>query len=177
MSSSVLPLFWNLASASQDTRLAASADLVSSLQTSQAAFSQNAEAGPSALRNGHSVNGFSKDTDEDDEDEDESDEDVDMSDATEDAADNQAAEKQFAKQNASDVVYAVKRLLRGLASSRESSRLGFAVALTEVSSSIIWQGKDLIGLTDPISHTNHLHDLCPIHLTTLDQDVQIYAWS
>jgi DNA polymerase phi len=31
------------------------------------------------------------------------------------------------------VVYTVKRLVRGLASSRESSRLGFAVALTEVS--------------------------------------------
>lgn len=31
-----------------------------------------------------------------------------------------------------DVSYTIKRLVRGLASPRESSRLGFAVALTEV---------------------------------------------
>ena len=34
--------------------------------------------------------------------------------------------------NAADVSYSVRRLVRGLASPRESSRLGFAVALTEV---------------------------------------------
>ena len=34
--------------------------------------------------------------------------------------------------NAQDVSYSVRRLIRGLASPRESSRLGFAVALTEV---------------------------------------------
>lgn len=34
--------------------------------------------------------------------------------------------------NAHDVAYALKRLVRGLASPRESSRLGFAVALTEL---------------------------------------------
>ena len=34
--------------------------------------------------------------------------------------------------NAPDVVYSIRRLVRGLASPRESSRLGFAVALTEV---------------------------------------------
>lgn len=34
---------------------------------------------------------------------------------------------------APDVAYTLKRLIRGLASPRESSRLGFAVALTEVS--------------------------------------------
>jgi DNA polymerase phi len=34
--------------------------------------------------------------------------------------------------NAQDVSYALRRLVRGLASARESSRLGFAVALTEV---------------------------------------------
>ena len=33
---------------------------------------------------------------------------------------------------ASDVSYSLKRLIRGLGSPRESSRLGFAVALTEV---------------------------------------------
>lgn len=35
--------------------------------------------------------------------------------------------------NAEDVTYALRRLARGLASPNESSRLGFAVALTEVS--------------------------------------------
>jgi DNA polymerase phi len=35
---------------------------------------------------------------------------------------------------APDVLYTLRRLTRGLASSRESSRLGFAVALTEVCS-------------------------------------------
>jgi len=34
--------------------------------------------------------------------------------------------------NAQDVSYSIKRLIRGLASPRECSRLGFAVALTEV---------------------------------------------
>lgn len=34
--------------------------------------------------------------------------------------------------NAPDVSYSIRRLVRGLASPRESSRLGFAVALTEV---------------------------------------------
>lgn len=37
------------------------------------------------------------------------------------------------KLNAQDVSYSIRRLIRGLASPRESSRLGFAVALTEVS--------------------------------------------
>ena len=35
--------------------------------------------------------------------------------------------------NAQDVSYSIRRLVRGLASPRESSRLGFAGALTEVS--------------------------------------------
>ncbi|KZV92838.1 hypothetical protein EXIGLDRAFT_613837 [Exidia glandulosa HHB12029] len=35
------------------------------------------------------------------------------------------------RQNAPDVAYAIKRLVRGLASPRESARLGFSVALTE----------------------------------------------
>lgn len=34
--------------------------------------------------------------------------------------------------NAQDVAYSIRRLIRGLASPRESSRIGFAVALTEV---------------------------------------------
>lgn len=37
-----------------------------------------------------------------------------------------------------DVSYTIKRLVRGLASPRESSRLGFAVALTEVGEMSRW---------------------------------------
>jgi hypothetical protein len=37
------------------------------------------------------------------------------------------------KGSSEDVPYSLKRLVRGLASPRESSRIGFAVALTEVS--------------------------------------------
>lgn len=39
---------------------------------------------------------------------------------------------EFDALNAQDVSYSIRRLVRGLASPRESSRLGFAVALTEV---------------------------------------------
>lgn len=38
----------------------------------------------------------------------------------------------FEKYNAPDVSYTLRRLIRGLASPRESSRLGFVVVLTEV---------------------------------------------
>ena len=41
--------------------------------------------------------------------------------------------KKLQAENSADVAYAVQRLVRGLGSPRESSRLGFAVALTEVS--------------------------------------------
>jgi DNA polymerase phi len=39
------------------------------------------------------------------------------------------------KGSSADVPYSLKRLVRGLASPRESSRIGFAVTLTEVSAS------------------------------------------
>lgn len=43
--------------------------------------------------------------------------------------------------NAEDVRYAIRRLIRGLASPRESSRLGFAVALTEVRPVLVHRGE------------------------------------
>ena len=42
------------------------------------------------------------------------------------------SEKSLVAGNAEDVVYSIRRLIRGLGSSRENSRLGFSVALTEV---------------------------------------------
>ena len=41
-------------------------------------------------------------------------------------------EEELLRFNAPDVAYSIKRLIRGLASPRESSRLGFVVPLTEV---------------------------------------------
>jgi DNA polymerase phi len=152
MAHNVLPLFWNLASSSKDVRLTASADLVSSLEGFQDAFiASQGDKSPGSddeedddgdeLDGGASrtVNGKKgRDMDEDDKkEESESDEEsgveVDASDE-EDGDDGEGVEldKALAKKNAEDVVYTVKRLVRGLASSRESSRLGFAVALTEV---------------------------------------------
>lgn len=46
--------------------------------------------------------------------------------------DVQQAESSLNGSETADVAYAVKRLIKGLASHRESSRLGFSVALSEV---------------------------------------------
>jgi DNA polymerase phi len=126
MASNVLPFFWDLASSSKSTRLNASADLVSSLQSFQSTFTAS------------QPNGLDSDdeAEEDSEDDEESGEEVDGSDDEDENGESDAEakllDKRLGKQNAEDVVYSVKRLVRGLASSRESSRLGFAVALTEV---------------------------------------------
>ena len=133
MQSTVLPFFWHLASSSKDARLGASADLVISLEGFQRSFLE---------ARGGQVNGYSgedeDDDDDDEEDEDDSEEsgvevDEDSGDEGEDDAPAKKLDKQLTVRNAEDVVYSLKRLVRGLASSRESSRLGFAVALTEVS--------------------------------------------
>lgn len=126
MASNVLPLFWHLASSSRGTRLGASADLVSAIETFQLSYQEEKAAA-------------SDDEDEnedeaDEEDDDESGMEVDGSDDEDEEVDAEAKrlDAALARNNSPDVVYTVKRLVRGLASSRESSRLGFAVALTEV---------------------------------------------
>jgi DNA polymerase phi len=130
MASNVLPFFWDLASSSKSTRLNASADLVASLQSFQAAYLSAKADGSNGA----------PDEEEDEEESDsdaESGEEVDASDDEDveavDQEEAKALDKKLGRENAQDVVYSVKRLVRGLASSRESSRLGFAVALTEVS--------------------------------------------
>lgn len=50
-----------------------------------------------------------------------------------DEGENTSKSDRLDELNAHDVSYSIRRLVRGLASPRESSRLGFAVALTEVS--------------------------------------------
>lgn len=130
-----LPLFWDLSSSQQQKRLASSAQLIQTLQHFQTEF----EASPAYVRaaatpltslppppvqeedEAHEATG-----DDDDDDEEEDDEPVDK--------EAQALDAQLEARNSEDVSYSIKRLVRGLASPRESSRLGFAVALTEVNS-------------------------------------------
>lgn len=100
-----LPLFWDLSSASKKDRINASVKLVGALEQFQAKFVPQTPAP-----------GTSGSDDEDDEDEDE----------------GALKSDGLNLQNAQDVSYSIRRLIRGLASPRESSRLGFAVALTEV---------------------------------------------
>lgn len=100
--STTLPLFWHLSSGDPKERLNASVKLIGALEQFQAQFTPK-EPSPEPS--------------EEDEDEDE-----------------HGASKADGLDalNAQDVAYSVRRLVRGLASPRESSRLGFAVALTEV---------------------------------------------
>lgn len=60
--------------------------------------------------------------------------------------------------NSQDVSYSIRRLVRGLASPRESSRLGFSVALTEVclSTMTFRRNQSLVTATLPDRH----HHLC-----------------
>jgi DNA polymerase phi len=106
--STTLPLFWHLSSSSKKERVDASVKLIGALEQFQAQFV------PKNISD--TASGSEPDEEEDDE------EGTGKSDGL-DAL------------NAQDVSYSIRRLVRGLASPRESSRLGFAVALTEVSSS------------------------------------------
>ena len=135
MTTNILPIFWNLASSSKDTRIPASAELISSLEGFQRSYLETKEDKEDSSED-------EDDDEKDDEDDDEEDSDAesgievdgdeDMDEAPQDG-EAKALDKALDKENADDVVYAVKRLIRGLGSSRDSSRLGFAVALTEVS--------------------------------------------
>jgi len=100
--STTLPLFWHLSSASRKERVDASVKLVSALESFQSQFVQKAAHMPTA-------------------------------DSSEEEEDNTTKSKDdLDLWNTQDVSYSIRRLIRGLASPRESSRLGFAVALTEV---------------------------------------------
>lgn len=106
--STTLPLFWNLSSAKKKERLDASVKLITVLETLQASYLPV-------------IKGSSEEEDEEDDDEDEDDEEG-----------KNAEDEALNLLNAADVSYSIRRLIRGLASPRESSRLGFSVALTEV---------------------------------------------
>lgn len=100
--STTLPLFWNLSSVDKKERVNASVKLIGALEQFQAQFAPKET---------------SSESEEEDEEEDEA---------------GDTKEETLDALNAPDVSYSVRRLVRGLASPRESSRLGFAVALTEV---------------------------------------------
>lgn len=126
--STTLPLFWDLSSASKQKRLKSSAELITTLQHFQSQFA------PSTTAEGDE----DEDSENDDDSalDDESGEEVDGSDNGEVVVVDKEARKldrELDRKNSEDVRYSIRRLVRGLASPRESSRLGFAVALTEVS--------------------------------------------
>ncbi|KAK6907306.1 hypothetical protein I203_101296 [Kwoniella mangroviensis CBS 8507] len=137
MASNILPLFWPLANSSKDTRLTASASLVSNLENFQQFFITSKPTASSD--DDDEEEGEEDDDDDDDDDDDESGMEVDASDDEDSQVKDKESEKldkRLSKDNSEDVVYCVKRLVRGLGSSRESSRLGFAVTLTELLSRI-----------------------------------------
>jgi DNA polymerase phi len=108
-----LPLFWHLSSASEKDRLDASVKLIGALEQFQVQFTPQSTSGQA-----------SSDEEGDEGKEEESTLKTDGLDVL----------------NAQDVSYSIRRLIRGLASPRESSRLGFAVALTEVCPSGLGDG-------------------------------------
>lgn len=127
----VLELFWDLASLDSQQRIAAAEKLVTALEGFQSSYHGQGE----------------------DEQEDQDGEDSD-SDSHSSAHDEQTtttdlavarnariAERKLDSLCAPDVAYSLKRLLRGLPSSREGARQGFAVALTELLARLLPQQK------------------------------------
>lgn len=109
--STILPLFWDLSCSDGRKRLDTSVKLVTTLQKLQANFeSESAESDEHCGDNRGEPVGVEGNSQED----------LGHHNVKLDAL------------NSPDVAYSIRRLLRGLASPRESSRLGFAVVLTEV---------------------------------------------
>jgi len=145
MASNVLPLFWQLSSNDTKTRLDASEELVTALHTFQKQYEAKQGASSTDASTAEPMEASDEDVEEDDDDDDdesgvEVDEDDDMDDKPkrtqemdEEDAEIAKLDRVFETRNSEDVRYSIKRLIRGLASSRENSRFGFAVVLTEVS--------------------------------------------
>ncbi|KAG6885139.1 hypothetical protein C0993_005605 [Termitomyces sp. T159_Od127] len=110
--STTLPLFWHLSSASKKERLDASIKLIGALEQFQSQFVPANDSG--------ATSGSGSDEEEEEEE------------------DKEGPSKSDGLDflNVQDVSYSIRRLIRGLASPRESSRLGFAVALTELLSRV-----------------------------------------
>lgn len=115
--STTLPLYWDLASSNKSERINASVKLVSALQQFQNSFVPEATTETESEKNS-------------DDDEEEREDNATIE------SDYKLYVKKIQAENAPDVGYAIQRLVRGLGSPRESSRLGFAVALTELLSQL-----------------------------------------
>ncbi|KAH9048219.1 DNA polymerase phi-domain-containing protein [Lactarius hengduanensis] len=113
--STILPLFWDLSSSDKKKRLDTSAKLVATLQKLQATFANESAEPDEPSGESFGVDGTPRDFSAED-----------------------VVEHNFRLDllNSPDVAYSIRRLLRGLASPRQSSRLGFAVALTELLSRV-----------------------------------------
>ena len=109
--STILPLFWDLSASDKKKRLDTSAKLITTLQKLQATFEY--ESAPPDEPSGESLC-------------------VEGNPPNSSAEDVEQSNFRLDVLNSPDVAYSIRRLLRGLASPRETSRLGFAVALTEV---------------------------------------------
>jgi DNA polymerase phi len=180
-STNVLPLFWHLSSTDRNVRLDATENLVSSLEAFQSRhFEQKKSNGPDSMDvdqvNGNDAENAEESEEDDEEDGDESGVEVDASDDEDEKRQLGPEEKalakldvKFEKNNSEDVRYSIKRLARGLTSSRESSRLGFAVALTEVSFIIgyrfrLWYLKQMA-----MQLLARIDNLSPAHMISLVQ--------
>ncbi|GAC95632.1 hypothetical protein PHSY_003208 [Pseudozyma hubeiensis SY62] len=119
MNGNNLQLFWEIASSNQDARLTSANQLVEELLSQQDVLASSSKITldlPSPPES--------------------SDDDDSQDDVNVDEAEAEAVEDALGNRTVADLMYALRRLLRGLASPRESSRLGFAVVLTELLSRI-----------------------------------------
>ncbi|CEH19277.1 Predicted regulator of rRNA gene transcription (MYB-binding protein) [Ceraceosorus bombacis] len=115
-----LALFWQLASPSTSERLSSSSKLVSLLASSSSASSSSASSSSSSSSSssGHShAHVHTSST---------------IISLTPDEEALRATQDRLQGALDGDTIYTVKRLIRGLASSRESARIGFSVALSEL---------------------------------------------
>ncbi|PWZ02752.1 hypothetical protein BCV70DRAFT_197003 [Testicularia cyperi] len=120
-----LQLFWEIASSSQDERLRSANELVEELLSQQAVLASTSKI---TLESATNEDGSD---DQDDDAFGEADNVLYVSDE-----EAESVEETIGNRTVADLMYALRRLLRGLASPRESSRLGFAVVLTELLSRI-----------------------------------------
>lgn len=125
MNGNNLQLFWEIASSNQDARLASANQLVEELLAQQDVLASSSKV---TLDLPTLESNDANDTDLDDSDV--------AAVLTVDELEAEAVEEALGNRTVADLMYALRRLLRGLASPRESSRLGFAVVLTELLSRI-----------------------------------------
>lgn len=117
-----LQLFWEIASSNEDERLRSANELVEELLSQQDLLASSSKVTLDASQSAELFD------------------DLQFGESSTpllvDESDAEAVEKAIGDRTVADLMYALRRLLRGLASPRESSRLGFAVVLTELLSRI-----------------------------------------